>query len=47
MRQLLAVHVTPANEQEGAEVAELARQERWLRKFGQFIEWKSWGVSRS
>ncbi|PRX92646.1 DDE family transposase [Paraburkholderia sp. BL25I1N1] len=26
MRQLLAVHVTPANEQEGAEVAELARQ---------------------
>ncbi|SIT40614.1 conserved hypothetical protein [Paraburkholderia piptadeniae] len=21
--------------------------QRWLRKFGQFIEWKSWGVSRS
>ncbi len=19
--------------------------QRWLRKFGQFIEWKSWGVS--
>ncbi|REG48989.1 uncharacterized protein DUF262 [Paraburkholderia sp. BL6669N2] len=22
-------------------------RQRWLRKFGQFIEWKSWGVSRS
>jgi hypothetical protein len=21
--------------------------ERWLRKIGQFVEWKSWGVSRS
>jgi hypothetical protein len=22
------------------------RAERWLREFGQFVEWKSWGVSR-
>ncbi|CAB3775354.1 hypothetical protein LMG29542_08736 [Paraburkholderia humisilvae] len=20
--------------------------QRWLREFGQFVEWKSWGVSR-
>ncbi|MGF6791583.1 DNA gyrase inhibitor GyrI [Paraburkholderia sp. 35.1] len=22
-------------------------RERWRREFGQFVEWKSWGVSRS
>jgi hypothetical protein len=21
--------------------------ERWRREFGQFVKWKSWGVSRS
>jgi len=30
----------------GARICVAFEGQRWLREFGQYVEWKSWGVSR-